>query len=163
MSTTLAKLREYETTFIINSELADDAAQEVVDRLRGVLEKQDAAILNQDNWGKKKMAYEVNGSPRGNYIVLHYAADATVVAELERQARNMEPVARFMTILHGDISDLEAKRAEVETDLRERAEKAAAEEAARQQAEAERAAAEAERAEKAAAAEAEGGQEEEQS
>ena len=143
MSTTLAKLREYETTFIINAELTEDATKEVVDRIKATLEKVDASILNQDGWGKKKMAYEVNGSPRGNFVILHYAADAGALTEMERQVRNMEPVLRFMTIRHGEVTDLDAKRAEVETAVRERAEKAAAEEAARKKAEEEKAAAEA--------------------
>lgn len=125
MSEALGKLREYETVFVVNPELTDDVAKsDVLDRLKGVLEKKGAELLREDAWGKKKMAFEVNKNPRGNYILFHYVGDVGVVEELERSMRNAEHVLRFMTTLHGDVSDVEAKKAEVEKMLEERATKA---------------------------------------
>ena len=125
MSEALGKLREYETVFVVNPELTDDVAKsDVLDRLKGVLEKKGAELLREDAWGKKKMAFEVNKNPRGNYILFHYVGDVGVVEELERSMRNAEHVLRFMTTLHGDVSDVEAKKAEVEKMLEECAIKA---------------------------------------
>lgn len=123
MSTTLGKLREYETVFVINPELTDDIVNERVERLKGVLDKHGATLLREDRWGKKKMAYEVRNWARGNFILFHYVAEPVAVQELERSMRNMENVYRFMTTLHGEVHDIEAKKAEVEKKARERAER----------------------------------------
>jgi small subunit ribosomal protein S6 len=114
MSEALGNLREYETVFVVNPELTEDALQgDVMDRLKGVLEKQGAELLREDNWGKKKLAFEVKKQPRGSYVLFHYVGNVGVVEELERTMRNHEHVMRFMTTLHGDVADIEAKRAEV--------------------------------------------------
>ncbi len=125
MSEALGNLREYETVFVVNPELTEDVLKsDVLDRLKGVLEKKGAELLREDAWGKKKMAFEVNKNPRGNYILFHYVGNVGVVEELERIMRNAEHVSRFMTTLHGDVADVNAKRAEVEKMVEERAQKA---------------------------------------
>ena len=136
MSTTLGKLREYATIYVINAEQADDAVNTVNERLKGVIEKMGGSLLREDGWGKKKMAYEARKQTRGNYFVLHYAAEPEVVAELERTMRNLEHVHRFMTELHGPVEDVETKRAEVETAVREAAAAKAKAEAERKEREA---------------------------
>lgn len=126
MSTTLGKLREYETILILNPDLSDEAASELLERLRGILTKMKAELLQEDGWGKRKMAFEAKKHPRGDYRILHYAGPVGVVQELERTMRNAEHVLRFTTNLLGEVTDIEAKRAEVEKMLQERQAKAKA-------------------------------------
>ncbi len=142
MSTTLGKLREYETIFVVNPDLTDDVVNEsVVDRLKGVLDKKGAELLREDRWGKRKMAYEAKKHARGNYILLHYVSEVGVVEELERSMRNSEHVTRFTTTLLGEVVDVDAKRAEVEKMVKERAAAKAKQEAERREQEAAQAAA----------------------
>ena len=137
MSTTIGKLREYETVLVVNPDLTDDVVNEtVVDRLKGVLEKQGAELLREDRWGKRKMAFETKNQSRGNYILLHYVAKVGVVEELERTMRNVEHVSRFTTTRLGEVVDIEAKRAEVEKMVKERAAAKAKQEAERREQEA---------------------------
>ena len=118
----MAKLREYETVFVVNPDLTDDVVNETIaDRLKGVLEKQGAELLREDRWGKRKMAFEAKKHSRGNYILLHYVAKVGVVEELERQMRNLEHVTRFTTTRLDEVVDVEAKKAEVEKMVKERA------------------------------------------
>ncbi len=147
MSTTLGKLREYETIYVINPEQTDEQVKEINDRLKGVLESKGASLLREDTWGKKKMAYESRKQNRGNYMILHYAGQPEAVQELERIMRNIEHVHRFMTELHGPVADVEAKQAEVDKAVRDRA-------AAKEKAEADRKAREAEEAQSGGRAEA---------
>ena len=145
MSTTLGKLREYETVFVVNPDLTDDVVNEtVVDRLKGVLEKMKSELLREDRWGKRKMAFEAKKHSRGNYILLHYVGTVGVVEELERTMRNLEPVTRFTTSILSEVVDVEAKRAEVEKMVKERAAAKAKQEAERREQEAAQAAAAAE-------------------
>lgn len=139
MSTTIGKLREYETIYVINPEQTDDQVTAINDRLKGVIEKKGGSLLREDGWGKKKMAYEARKQTRGNYFVLHYAAEPAAVAELERTMRNLEHVHRFMTERHGPVTDVETKRAEVEKAVRERAAAKAKAEAERKEREAQEA------------------------
>ena len=142
MSTTIGKLREYETVFVVNPDLTDDVVNEnVVDRLKGVLTKQGAELLREDRWGKRKMAFEAKKHSRGNYILLHYVANVGVVEELERTMRNVEHVTRFTTSRLSEVVDVEAKKAEVDKMVKERAAAKAKQEAERREQEAAQAAA----------------------
>ncbi len=141
MSKNFGSLREYETVFVLSPELGDDQVTAMVDRLKGVLEKMSAELLREDRWGKRKMAFEVKKSIRGNFILFHYVGKVGVVEELERIMRNAEHVVRFLTTVHGDVSDIDAKRAEVTKMLADRADEARqeAERKAREEAAAEEA------------------------
>lgn len=121
MSTTLGKLREYETLIVIHPELTDDAVAQEIERLKGVLEKTGATLLREDKWGKRKLAFEVKKQIKGNYQVLHYASESASVDELERIIRNSDTIIRFMTTLKGPVTDIEAKKAEVENMVKEAA------------------------------------------
>jgi small subunit ribosomal protein S6 len=128
-----AILREYETLFVINPELTDDAANGVFDRLKGVLTKMNAELLREDRWGKRKLAFEVKKQQRGNYTLFHYVGPVGVVAELERTMRNLDEVIRFLSTNNGNVHDIVAKRAEVEKMVRERAADKAKQEAERRE------------------------------
>lgn len=131
MSTAI--LREYETLFVVNPELTDDAANATFDRLKGVLEKMNAELLREDRWGKRKLSFEVKKQGRGNYSLFHYVGPVGVVAELERTMRNLDEIIRFLTVSNGNVFDIAAKRAEVEKMVRERAADKAKQEAERRE------------------------------
>ncbi len=121
MSATLGQLREYETLVVLNPELADDAAGQTVDRLKDVLDKKKATLLREEKWGKRKLSFEVKKQARRHYFLLHYVAPVGTVAEVERTCRNIDQVIRFLTTLNGDVTDIEAKKAEVEKMVAKRA------------------------------------------
>jgi len=134
-------LREYETLFVLNPELADDAVTELKNRLKAVLEKMNAELLREDNWGKKKFAFRVKKEVRGTFVNFLYAGPPEAVKEFERSLRNIENVIRFLTTVKDEVKDLDAKKAEIDKENREREAKAAAAAAAAEAAEAEAAAA----------------------
>ncbi len=126
-------LREYETVFVLNPELSEDALKTLLGRLKDVLERMGASLLREDLWGKRKMSFTVKKQIRGNYMMWLYAGPAGTVEELERTMRNLEGVIRFMTEVHGSVSDLEARMNEVETLIKEEAAERAKREAEREQ------------------------------
>lgn len=125
-------IREYETLFVLNPELTDDQVQDVLGRLKEALGKMNGELMREDSWGKKKLAYMIQKQGRGHFVNFHYLGKPGVVEELERTMRNLEGVIRFLTTGHGPVSDVEAKRTEIEKRARE-------EEAARAKREAEKA------------------------
>ena len=152
-------MREYETTFIVQPEISDDVREAFLAKVDGLLESEGAVRLMLDDWGKRKLAYEIQNFQKGHYYSLKYVDSGTIVAPLERMLKLEESILRYLTVRVADVvADLDARKAESaeeETKLRERleAERTAREEEekARREAEA-RAAAEA--AEAATAAEA---------
>ncbi len=152
-------MREYETTFIVQPEITDDVREAFLAKLDGLLESGGALRLMLDDWGKRKLSYEINNFQKGHYYSLKYLDEGGVVIDLERTLKLEESILRYLTVRVADeVADIEARRAdaaEEEKKLRERleAERAAREEEekARREAEA-RAAAEAAEAAAAAAA-----------
>ena len=93
----------------------------LVARLKDVLDKKKATLLREEKWGKWKLSFEVKKQSRGHYFLLHYVAPVGAVEEVERTCRNVDQVIRFLTTLNGDVTDIEAKKAEVEKMIAKRA------------------------------------------
>jgi small subunit ribosomal protein S6 len=135
-------MREFETTFIVQPEISDEACAELCTRLDGILEKHGARRVMLDDWGKRKLAYEIQRFQKGHYFVLYYLDEGKAVPDVERMLRLEESVLRFLTVRAKDhVSDVEARLAEGRELERVQKEKAA--ERAAREAEAERAAREA--------------------
>jgi small subunit ribosomal protein S6 len=146
-------LREFETTFVVQPEISDEACTDLCGRLDTILESKGARRVMLDDWGKRKLAYEIQRFQKGHYFVLYYLDKGTVVSELERTLRLEESVLRFLTVRAKDrVADLDARVAEGIEEERIQREKAA--ERAAREAEAERQAHEAAAAAAAASAEA---------
>ncbi len=144
-------MNRYETIFIADPDLSEDARAALFERLRGLIEGNGGYIAAFDEWGLRKLAYVVKKKKRGYYVLLDYCAAGPHVQELERILRIDDRVIRYLTITIGEDVDIDALRLELER-AREEAErkreeaKKAAEEAtaaAQVQAEAARVAAEA--------------------
>ena len=125
-------LHEYELVTIFRPDLEDAALKADVEKIEGVVSENGGTLLITDDWGKRKLAYPVRKHQKGHYVLVSFLSAPTLITELERNLRIMEPVIRFLTSKVGDDVDIEARVAEAaEQRLR------MAEEAARLQAEAE--------------------------
>jgi small subunit ribosomal protein S6 len=146
-------VREYEFTFIVQPEISDEGLQGICQKFEGILEKQGATRLFYEDWGRRRLAYEIQKFQKGHYLVLHFLDDGKCVPELERAARLDDSTLRFLTVLADEeVADVEARIAEA-TRLEEERLKKAEERVAREAEEAAARAAEAEaRAEEEAAA-----------
>jgi len=144
-------MRKYETVFISDPDLQDQARLDLFDKVRNIIAKENGILLNFDEWGNKKMAYEIKKKLRGHYVCATYGGTGDLVKELERNFRLTDDILKFMTILLSDDVTMESLEKEV-ADAQE-AEKAA-EAAVEERAKAAAAKAAAEEAAKAEAAEA---------
>jgi small subunit ribosomal protein S6 len=103
-------LREYETTFIVQPEISDEACGELCARLDSVVEKHGGRHVMLDDWGKRKLAYEIERFQKGHYFVLYYLDEGKAVPELERLLRLDESVLRFLTVRAKDqVEDPDAR------------------------------------------------------
>jgi small subunit ribosomal protein S6 len=90
--------REYETVYILRPNTANDGVAEVNTKVKGIIEGLGGKILKVDNWGKRRLAYEVSKERKGIYLYWRYLASPGVVEETERNLRMLDNVIRYMTV-----------------------------------------------------------------
>ena len=91
-------MNNYETVFILTPVLSDVQMKEAVGKFKNLLTDQGAEIVNEENWGLRKLAYPIDKKTTGFYTFLEFKADPSVVARLEVNFRRDERVIRFLTI-----------------------------------------------------------------
>lgn len=116
------RLREYETIYILESNIDPDEADRVATRLKDIIGTRNGKLLKIDNWGKRKLAYPIRKSSRGVFVFLKYLGFEDMVSEVERNLRLLDPVVRFQTVVMKpnvkpedyqiDPADLEFRRLE---------------------------------------------------
>ena len=91
-------MNQYETVFILTPVLSDVQMKETVEKFKNLLIANGAEIVNEENWGLKKMAYPIEKKSTGFYSLLEFKAEPTVVEKLEIGYRSDERVIRFITV-----------------------------------------------------------------
>lgn len=89
---------QYESIFIVRPTLTDDETDKVVHKMKAVLERSGANLLKHENWGKKRLAYEVRRERKGTYVYFSFTSPGETITELERNYRMEDSVIKFMTI-----------------------------------------------------------------
>jgi small subunit ribosomal protein S6 len=118
-------MREYETTFIVQPEISDEGAQELIARIDGILEKSGAIRLLHDDQGKRRLAYDIRKFQKGRYVTTYYLSDGKAVGPVERALRLEESVLRFLTVMADpEVIDIEARKAKALEQERLHAERA---------------------------------------
>ena len=132
----------YETIFIVKTDLGDEALAEKVTWATDILTSNGAEVINVEQWGKKRLAYQVNKQKHGIYVLMHYEGDPKAVPELERNLRLSEDILKHLTVKLEGAQVEKARAAAVaaaEEEARRAEERSAKEAAAESEAEPEQA------------------------
>ena len=105
-------MRKYETVFIADPDLQDQNRTVLFEKVRNIIAKEGGILTNFDEWGNKKLAYEIKKKLRGHYVCVTYGGTGELIKELERNFRLSDDVLKFMTILLSD--DVTAEQLEKE-------------------------------------------------
>ena len=89
-------MNKYELAVVVSAQIEDDERAAVVEKCKALVERFGGTITEVDDWGKKKLAYEVQKMKEGYYFFIQFDADATVPAEVEQRVRIMDNVIRFL-------------------------------------------------------------------
>ncbi|MGE4232228.1 MAG: 30S ribosomal protein S6 [Bacteriovoracia bacterium] len=95
----------YETIFIVRPDHAEESRKALLDKLKGIIESHKGTIVLTEDWGRRKLAYDINRENKGYYTYIVYTADNKCVHEIERNMRLNESVLRFLTVKLGDDFD----------------------------------------------------------
>ena len=94
--------------------LSDVQMKEAVEKFKGILAAEGAEIINEENWGMKKLAYPIEKKSTGFYQLLEFKAEPTVIEKLELNFRRDERVIRYITVkLDKYAAEYAAKRRSV--------------------------------------------------
>ena len=91
-------MNQYETVFILTPVLSDDQMTEAVSKFRNLLTDNGAEIVNEENWGLKKLAYAIEKKTTGFYILMEFKAQPELIKKLEINYRRDERVLRYLTV-----------------------------------------------------------------
>ena len=91
-------MNQYETVFILTPVLSDDQTKETVAKFKKVLTDKGAEIVNEEAWGLKKLAYQIEKKTSGFYFLVEFKAEPEVIKTLETAFRRDEKVIRFQTV-----------------------------------------------------------------
>ena len=91
-------MNKYELALVVNAKIEDEARTATVDKVKGIIEKFGGTITNVDEWGKKRLAYEIQKMREGFYYFIQFDSDANCPSEVEQRIRIMEEVIRFLCI-----------------------------------------------------------------
>jgi small subunit ribosomal protein S6 len=120
--------REYETTYILRPNTPNEGVAEVNTRIKGIIEGMGGKVIKVDNWGKRRLAYEVAKERKGIYIYWQYLAKPGVVEETERNLRMLDNVIRYLTVKIDENIDVTARPTELDDTSFEKAAQTAADE-----------------------------------
>lgn len=95
-------MKAYELLFFVAPTLEEEARANVMSRIESTITAGEGTIDNVDNWGKRKLAYEINGLAEGDYILVDFHAGPDHIAELDRILRINDNVARHMIVCRTD-------------------------------------------------------------
>ena len=91
--------KQYETVFILTPVLSETQVRDAVDKFRTVLTDNGASIINEEDWGLRKLAYPIQKKNTGFYHLLEYTAPGTAIEVLNTEFRRDERVIRDLTIV----------------------------------------------------------------
>lgn len=106
LAPTSQTLREYETIYLLRQDLTTEQTDRIKERLRAVIDREGGRVIRFTTWGRKKTAFLVGDKEsRAIYVHLAFLAKGGLVAELERNLRNLEEVLKFQTVKISDAVD----------------------------------------------------------
>ena len=91
-------MRKYETIFILNPSLDEEAVKATVEKFKGVIENNGGTVENVDFWGRRKLAYEINKISEGFYTLFNFSAGPELPKELDRLFRINDSVIRHIIV-----------------------------------------------------------------
>ena len=97
-------MNNYETVFILTPVLSDAQMKEAVEKFKTLLTDKGAEIINEENWGIRKLAYPIDKKSTGFYNMLEFSVDHSVLPIIKKKIRRDERVLRFLTTKHDKFS-----------------------------------------------------------
>ena len=91
-------MNKYELAVVVSAKIEDEERAAVVDKCKALIERFGGTITNVDDWGKKRLAYEIQNMTEGFYYFIQFEAESSAPAEIESRIRIMDNVLRYLVV-----------------------------------------------------------------
>lgn len=91
-------MNKYELAVVVSAKIEDDERGMTVDKVKALVERFGGKISDVDEWGKKRLAYEIQKMKEGFYYFIHFEAEAEVPMQIEERIRIMDNVLRYLCV-----------------------------------------------------------------
>ena len=91
-------MNKYELALVVSAKLEDEARDAVVEKAKSYITRYNGVITEVEEWGKKKLAYEVQKMKEAFYYFIQFDAETTAPAEIESRVRIMDNVIRYLIV-----------------------------------------------------------------
>ena len=90
--------RKYELAVVVSAKLEDDARAEVIEKVKALVTRFGGNVTDVDEWGKRRLAYEIQKMKEAYYYFVHFESDTTTPGEIEQRIRIMDGVIRYLCV-----------------------------------------------------------------
>lgn len=91
-------MNKYELALVVSAKIEDDARAQVVDKAKAIIEKAGGTVTDVEEWGKKRLAYEIQKMKEGYYYFIQFDGNTDSPAQIEANVRIMESVIRYLCV-----------------------------------------------------------------
>ncbi len=91
-------MTKYELAVVVNAQLEEEGRNAVVEKVKALIERFGGQITKVDDWGKKRLAYEIQKMKEGYYYFIQFDAETSAPAEIESRMRIMDGVIRYLCV-----------------------------------------------------------------
>ena len=91
-------MNKYELAVVLNVKLEDEERAAAIEKVKGYITRFGGTVTNVDEWGKKRLAYEIQKMKEAFYYFIQFDAESTVPAEIESRVRIMDNVIRYLCV-----------------------------------------------------------------
>ena len=91
-------MNKYELAVVVSAKIEDDERAQVIEKVKALIERFGGQISDVDEWGKRRLAYEIQKMKEAYYYFIHFESDAETRSEIEQRIRIMDNVIRFLCV-----------------------------------------------------------------
>lgn len=91
-------MNKYEVTVILSAKLEDEQRADAIERIKGYITRYDGILGEIEEWGKRRLAYEINREQEGYYFLINFEGGPRTPNLLESELRIFEPVIRYLVV-----------------------------------------------------------------
>lgn len=91
-------MRRYELIFIVQPDLSEEETKTITDRYLQIITAQKGSIIKTEDWGKRRLAYDINKQSKGTYILVDFYGPGSMIREIERNLKIDDNILKFLTV-----------------------------------------------------------------
>ena len=109
-------MNKYELCVVLSAKLDDEERAAAIEKIKGFITRYNGTVAeNIEEWGKKRLAYEIQHMKEAYYYFIPFTGDANTPNELENQVRIMEPVIRYLVVKPEEAAEAKTTETAAET------------------------------------------------